>query len=95
MPHMQGCHAAGKQPIPWAQPGWNTLLIPSQHRHSQAAQPQMNPIQMLLDEALWKMVRDLLALQTSVGDWRLLAREVQCEAVSEERQGGLEHQGCA
>lgn len=66
-----------------------TLLILSQHRHCQAAQPQTHPMQMLLDEALWKMVRDLLALQTRAGDWRLLAREVPAggEALSEERQG--------
>lgn len=47
-----------------------TLLILPQHRHSQAAQPHTHPIQMLLDEALWKMVGDLLeaALQTRAGD---------------------------
>lgn len=57
-----------------------TPLILSQHRHSQAAQPQMHPIQMVLDEALWKMVRDLLeaalALQTRLGERLFLAREV-------------------
>lgn len=46
---------------------------------------------MLLDEALWKVVGDLLeaALQTRAGDWRLLAREVPAvsEAVAEERWG--------
>lgn len=94
MPHMQGCMESSR--FLGLSPSWtqclagNTLIL-AQHRHSQAAQPQTRPIHMLLDEALWKMVRDLLeaALPTGAGDWRLLAREVPAvgEAVSGERQG--------